>query len=149
MNQDPASLSNLHDIVLPPEISWWPLSPGWWVIVAVVFLLLFLLARRAWKRWMANAYRRAALQELAAARDAATVAELLRRTALAVAPRSEIASLTGEAWLDWLDSRASSSIPDEVRNRLGRGLYAPEGSAILDEATRAYAAHWIRTHTVA
>ena len=31
------------------------------------------------------------------------VSEILRRTMLAYAPRSEIAGLTGDAWLEWLD----------------------------------------------
>ena len=34
---------------------------------------------------------------------AAAVSELLRRTMLAYAPRSEVAGLTGDAWLAWLD----------------------------------------------
>ena len=31
------------------------------------------------------------------------MSELLRRTMLAYAPRSEVAGLTGDAWLAWLD----------------------------------------------
>jgi hypothetical protein len=32
------------------------------------------------------------------------LSELLRRTMLAYAPRNEVAGLTGESWLHWLDS---------------------------------------------
>ena len=31
------------------------------------------------------------------------ISELVRRTMLAYAPRAEVAGLTGEAWLEWLD----------------------------------------------
>lgn len=31
------------------------------------------------------------------------LSELLRRTMLAYAPRQEVAGLTGDAWLEWLD----------------------------------------------
>jgi hypothetical protein len=33
----------------------------------------------------------------------AEVSELVRRTMLAYAPRADVAGLTGEAWLEWLD----------------------------------------------
>ncbi len=149
MNQDPASLSNLHDIVLPPEVSWWPLSPGWWVLMVIAVIALLVLVWRAWSRWKANAYRREALRELDRLEDSASVAILLRRTALAVTPRPEVAVLSGEAWLDWLASRTGVNMPDSVREHLGYGLYSPQESARVDEDTREYAAQWIRTHRIA
>ncbi len=35
MTSDPADLSNLRDIVLPPSISFWPPAPGWWTSLGV------------------------------------------------------------------------------------------------------------------
>ena len=29
---DPADLSNLKDIVVPPEVPLWPPAPGWWIL---------------------------------------------------------------------------------------------------------------------
>jgi hypothetical protein len=70
---------------------------------------------RAWLRRRAHsAARRKALRQLEESRSAyahhgnpialgAEVSELLRRTMLAYAPRSEVAGLTGDAWLAWLD----------------------------------------------
>ena len=46
----------------------------------------------------------------------AEVSELLRRTMLAYAPRAEVAGLTGDAWLEWLDRDL-----DEPRFREGAG----------------------------
>ena len=61
-----------------------------------------------------DAARRHALQQLQdltadyeqhrdAVRFSAAISELLRRTMLAYAPRQEVAGLTGDAWLAWLD----------------------------------------------
>jgi hypothetical protein len=46
----------------------------------------------------------------------AEVSELLRRTMLAYAPRAEVAGLTGDAWLEWLDRDL-----DQPRFREGAG----------------------------
>ena len=31
---DPADLSNLRDLVLPPQVPLWPPAPGWWIVAA-------------------------------------------------------------------------------------------------------------------
>ncbi len=104
----------IRDLHLPEAIGWWPLAPGWWVLAALALVglawgLRHLAAIRARGR-----ARRHALRELDrlldayeaegdAARFAAGVSALLRRTMLAYAPRREVAGLTGEDWLAWLD----------------------------------------------
>ena len=110
---DPTQIP-LRDLHLPADIGWWPLAPGWWLLIALALVGLFLLMRRAWRRYRRSAHRRIALRALKRLRaqyeegaDAVTLAvelsELLRRAMLAYAPRNEVAGLTGEAWLRWLD----------------------------------------------
>ena len=104
----------LRDLHLPEPVGWWPPAPGWWVLLAVVLLGVLFVLHRVWVRWRADAARRTALKELArlesawrAAPDpvllATRLSELLRRAMLAYAPRKEVAGLTGQAWLAWLD----------------------------------------------
>ena len=33
-------LDGLHDVIVPNQVSWWPLAPAWWVIIAIVILAL-------------------------------------------------------------------------------------------------------------
>ena len=33
---DPGSLQNLNDIVVPGPVAWWPLAPGWYLLLAVL-----------------------------------------------------------------------------------------------------------------
>jgi hypothetical protein len=146
MNEAATSLDRLHKIVLPPEVSWWPLAPGWYVVGGIFVILILFLAHRAWKHWRADAYRRAALRELASVNDAATIAELLRRTALAAAPRSLIAAKTGAAWLDWLDSQCRETMPHTVREQLTVGVYRRQAEDCNVAALREYATRWIRHH---
>ena len=111
MNENALPLRDLH---LPDAIGWWPLAPGWWVMLAIVAAVLGYVAWRLYKRWLFNAPRRYALRELARFeaeylehRNPVTLgkqlSELLRRGMLAYAPREQVAGLTGDAWLAWLD----------------------------------------------
>ncbi len=110
---NPAELP-LRDLHLPAAVGWWPLAPGWWVLIGLLAIALLYLGFRAWRRWRYNAPRRYALAQFKAFCNDYTqhgnavqfsrkVSELLRRTMLAYAPRAELAGLTGEAWLAWLD----------------------------------------------
>lgn len=111
MNPEALPLRDLH---LPEAIGWWPLAPGWWLLLALLLLGLALAARASYRRHRRNAARRGALAELKrlesawdADRNTAALAagtsDLLRRAMLAYAPRHEVAGLTGRAWLEWLD----------------------------------------------
>jgi hypothetical protein len=146
MNDSATSLERLHDLVLPPEVSCWPPAPGWYAVFALVLVAVALLGRRAWKRWRANAYRRAALRELDSMEDAAAIAELLRRTALAIAPRPLIAEKTGTAWLDWLAAQCPETMPDTVRAQLTAGVYGRRAVPEELDTLRDYAARWITRH---
>jgi len=104
----------LRELQLPELTGWWPLAPGWWVLIAIAVLGLLWLLYRAVRRFKANAPRRLALRQLdliqrnfERGENAVVVGQslssLLRRAMLAYAPRSEVAGLSGEAWLRWLD----------------------------------------------
>ena len=80
----------------------------------MVRAVLGYLAWRLFRRWQFHAPRRYALRELARFEAeyrehrnpvmlGKQLSELLRRGMLAYAPREEVAGLTGDEWLAWLD----------------------------------------------
>ena len=101
MNSDSASLQNLNDIVMPAEVAWWPLAPGWYVLVSVVLILLAYLVYRKLQQVKKNRYRVLALRELSELRQGAGTADwlqlpsLLKRAALSAWPRNDVAVKTG------------------------------------------------------
>jgi hypothetical protein len=108
----------LRDLHLPDPVGWWPLAPGWWVVLALLATGLAWLAWRWYRAWQFEAPRRHALRELArieaeylehrnAVELGKALSELLRRGMLAYAPRADMAGLTGDAWLAWLDEGMS------------------------------------------
>jgi hypothetical protein len=143
---DSTNLDRLHDLALPPEVPWWPPAPGWYVLIALALAAAGWLAFRAWRHWRSNAYRRAALQELKSLDTPADIAELLRRTALAVSPRSSVAEKSGSAWLDWLAAQLHEPMPESVRAQLTTGVYAPTSTTPDLTHLRDYATRWITRH---
>ena len=110
---DPTQIP-LKDLHLPEAIGWWPLAPGWWLVIALLAIGLGLLLRAGLRRRSRGAARRHALGQLQHCRSAYAdhgnpmqlgieVSEILRRTMLAYAPRADVAGLTGDEWLEWLD----------------------------------------------
>jgi hypothetical protein len=146
MNDPATSLDLLHDIVLPPAVPWWPPAPGWYVVFSLIMVAVALLGWRAFENWQANSYRRAALRELPALTDAPAVAELLRRTALAIAPRPVVAAKTGAAWTDWLAAQSNEVMTAQVREQIAVGIYADPAADRDFDALRDYAARWIAGH---
>jgi len=140
---DPADLSNLRDIVLPPEVALWPPAPGWWIVAAGGAAALAILVGAAVARYRHNAYRRAALRELDKA-EARDISAILKRAALAAWPRAEVASLTGAAWLAFLDRTGRT---DAFSRGPGRDLEALAFGAAGDRnAVLAAARAWLRGH---
>lgn len=111
------ALAQLKDIHLPSPIGWWPLAPGWWVLILLVCMGVAGLVWLAFRQYLGGRAKRQALRLLAdywreyeKNKDnqlaAARVAELLRRVALVYYPRRQVARLTGESWLLFLNQSA-------------------------------------------
>ncbi len=154
-------LDRLHEIVPPEAVAWTPQTVGWYLLAAVLAVLLVWVGVRLRRHWVADRFRRQALAELAKieeglgspeSREASlrSLPALLKRAALASTPRQEVASLAGGDWLAWLDSGLGS---DDFSAGEGRVLaeiaYLPSGSLdqLPEERARhlvALARRWIR-----
>lgn len=111
---DPTQIP-IRDLHLPEAIGWWPLAPGWWIVIGLLVFALLVAMRKVLIAHRRSAARRFALRQLQeytraytqhgnAIELGAQLSELVRRTMLAYAPRKEVAGLTGDEWLAWLDA---------------------------------------------
>lgn len=158
------ALEGLADIVVPAPVPWTPQTWGWAVLAVIAaglagWSLSFLRRRRLANRYRAEAL--AALDDLSAAvtdidRRApalVTVSELLKRTALTAFPRDEVARLSGEEWVAFLNRHAPSGLAPsavallndlEYRGPQALRAMAPSDAAAVIDAARA----WIKGHRV-
>lgn len=159
----PPGLDRLHDIVLPQDVAWWPVSSGAWLVLAFVLVWIAAAGLLWWRRYRRNAYRRAALRCLeqlraelrAGATSSAAVgelAELLKRTALAAFPRHDVAMLSGDRWLQFL--ARTSGLPDftaAAGRTLVEATFNPSSTRVgPGECERLFglARKWITAHRV-
>ncbi|KOR30183.1 hypothetical protein TI04_06855 [Achromatium sp. WMS2] len=112
-------LNELRDYHLPPPVSWWPLAPGWWIII-ILSLLMITLGFTRWlhyRRYTAAARR--AQSGLIALRKILhqqgdvrlvlrSTSQLLRRFALTRFDKSQVAGLVSTEWLKFLDDHGGN-----------------------------------------
>jgi hypothetical protein len=159
MNAATSSTLELRDIHLPGAAPFWPPAPGWWVVAALVVLLVGWVSVVAWRRRDRERARRRLLDALAAlqadfARERssehlARVARLMRRIALSRFSRERVAALSGAAWLRFLDESGGAG---QFSNGPGRVLasapYQRSVPADLDiEAFVETVRAWVDTNT--
>ena len=134
-------LEDLRDIHIPEPVSWWPPAPGWWLIFAVLISIPVIIRwwrqRQARKMAAADTIAFVTLESLRAEFSADQdikklllgLSALLRRVAMTISSRQEVASLTGEAWLAWLDQQTDEILFSEGPGQLIADIqYRPQTS---------------------
>ena len=140
MDENQYSLSNLRDIVMPDAPPFWPPAPGLWVALAMVAAILLLVAWRLYTVRNRNAYRKVGLTLLGSAETAYDVSVVLKRVALAVFPRDQVASLYGDDWAAFLHKTCPRSY--------FKALVSSNSNAEPGEDLVELASTWIRHHRV-
>ncbi|MBD1390251.1 DUF4381 domain-containing protein [Neiella sp. HB171785] len=109
----PAMQLPLKDIVLAAPVSWWPLAPGWWLLIALLLLLLAWFGRQLWLRQRAKRFAKLALERVKqwqqSAQDISVsqVNELLKVVACHYGESEQLAKLSGSRWYQWLQASST------------------------------------------
>ncbi|GMR22608.1 MAG: DUF4381 domain-containing protein [Acidobacteriota bacterium] len=144
-------MEGLHDIVFPEVVSYIPQTAAWYVLFSFVLALLAWGAVVWVRHERRNRYRELALVQLAdiEARGAFTeLPTLVKQTALSFTPRDEVASLSGDDWLRFLDETYRGDAFARGPGRQLPGLaYARPDTVDVGELL-ALVGRWIRKHHV-
>lgn len=161
MQQVPENFGNytikgIEELHFPEPVSWWPQTAGWYLVGGFLLLAALWFAYKRLRAWRRDRYRRGALQALKAleatlgddaAAALAPLPALIKRAALEAYPRTDVASLSGEAWIEFLNRDLTGARFD---GRFSLVAYGPrdrwpvgdDDTAALFAATR----HWLRNH---
>jgi hypothetical protein len=130
-------LAQLRDIHAAPDVSWWPLAPGWWLVGVAFFALVLWFARHARRAWERNRRRRQLLQcvtLLAERHDpdsepqalAAGINRILKWVAIEAFPEVNCARLQGSSWTEFLSSNMDDGSDTAVLSALAAAPYQPQ-----------------------
>ncbi len=114
-------LTGLKDIHLPDAISPWPPAPGWWLLAILILIFTIWLGRKILRHHQHKLLMRLSLKQLDQfdhdfvnhqnqQKLIQQYSTLLRRVALAKFKRQDVASLTGDAWLEFLQSVTAEDV---------------------------------------
>lgn len=131
-SMDPQNL-DLRDIHLPDPVSWWPIAPGWWIVLASLILIIaiIIVSRKIYISRQLRRDIRAELEDIKKqylqtqnkAQLAKALSILLRRASISYYPKTDIAGLIGKNWLAYLDStHTGSSANKNFQSDIGQVL---------------------------
>ncbi len=150
-----ASLDNLHDIIVPEAVGFFPPAPGWVIVLLLLLALLLHFAIKAYKRYKKSLYGREALKESGTYRqqskeNAVALLSLAKRVAIAAYGREEVAKLYDDTWWDFMEKHSKVKVGREVREDIAKLLY--DGSytmnSVLQDNIIQFVTLWIKTHKV-
>lgn len=124
-----STLDQLAPLITPSPVTWWPPAPGWWFLAALLLAVLLLIRLRPWRRLTPvetpeaesalDPQRQAALLELAqldkpyggqpASHWLQQINALLKRLCRIRYPDDHPHTLSGRAWLAFLDNRCPAA----------------------------------------
>lgn len=140
----------LDDIILPSAVSWWPLSYGWWLLLALILAASVLLGIGLFRRWrrhrLLEQQRLQLLQQcagLSGAACATAVSAWLKMQLKTQHP--EACALHGVAWLDYLNRHSQQPyFIGELAAALSTGLYQSQTPPFDEQALQQAALCWQR-----
>lgn len=143
------NLPQLRDIHLPPDVSWWPIAYGWWLIVALIvlgvclFYLIKYLRKKSKKLYAMHLLKN--IQNDSAVLAISSMSEILRRICIYKYPQA--VSLTGEEWAGFLLSKTKAVVSDKAKEILLNSPYMPKDAKGISsqdvEEVRHFCASWI------
>ena len=143
-------LQDLRDVIPPPEPGFWPPAIGWWLVTILILILIAAIIYSI-KLAIVRYSRHSIVQqidEIAGLQPPQAIAELsilMRRVAITRFPRSAVAGLTGQAWLEFLDQSGNT---DQFTQGVGRMLtiapYSANKQFDLD-SLREICREWVKT----
>ncbi len=112
--------------VIPPDpVSFWPPQPGWYVVMAIILVLLVWIVIKQVQKYKRNAYRRMGLAQLEQLKQQPCSTDnlqqfnnLLKAASIQAYSREKVASLSGNVWYEFLSNSCKKNPFDPEQSKL-------------------------------
>ena len=151
------AIEDLGPLLEPDPIGYSFNTPGWYLIGSLLLMGILYASYRWIKKYRSNAYRRDAIKavnELNNSQDSDDVGSqlsalmiILKNAALKAYGRNAVASLHGNSWLIFLESKSKNTHFSQYELMISRSIYenhAPDKSELNE--LRNLSIKWIKTH---
>ena len=142
-------LAQLHDIQLPDDVSAWPPGPGWWLLMALAVIATAVIGTWLWRQLRPYLWQHRWLRRLPVPDHHndyfVALNQWLKQVAMDARPDTDLAPLSGEAWIEYLHHRAPG-IPRQELEKLTRSALTRE-PALPPESADRLARQWLRSQT--
>ena len=150
-----ASLNNLHDIMLPEAVGFFPLAPGWYILLFLFLTLLFHFALNRYRMYKKEQYRRDAFKALSGLQqknrvNTLALLSLAKKVGLSAYGRENIAILDADDWWNFIEKHSQAKVGSALRKEIQTLLY--QDTATFSESTfdavLGFVTEWIATYKV-
>lgn len=144
-------ISQLAGLILPEQVSWWPLAIGWWWLLSAIVICAGFVAMRRWHRWQQSSYRREAVAQVEqlSQQQAAQLPAILGRV-YHVSLHHVCAAKWPKSVLEYLQQQ--DALPPEQTSLLQRiAFQAPERWSMTAESfeqLKLATVAWIKEHRI-
>lgn len=155
--ETPPSMPDPGPLIEPGPVKFTFEAPGWYILAAIILVVCVVSCIRWLINYRKNAYRREALgkihdlaQRSHTASEVDVILELLtllKRAALIAFGRQAVASLSGNEWFAYLESKGKNTRFTQFEPTISAHIYSgiPVDPATVQEFTQ-LTKKWIKTH---
>jgi len=126
----------LRDIHLPADPSIWPLAVGWWLLILISLLAIYVVYKLIQKHNKKRQLIKLMQQQLLDIQDkfkqhqskhklAIDISELLKRFVRHILDDNDATALTGDKWIAYLNTQANGDIFNAFKIPLTQAQYIP------------------------
>jgi len=127
-----ASLEQLHDIVLPTEPGIWPLALGWWLLIIILAVSIFLVTNKIVTHYKFWSIKRRALAMIPSCNDCNDLNQLLKQVVIHYCHDDKVSVLTGSDWVDFISLNLEASSKDSLTTIID-ALYTAHHAKYFDQ----------------
>jgi len=146
-------LSGLKDVILGEKPSIFPLTIGWWIVLSIVFIGLFITFLYVKKRFFPSPYeyaldelKRIKKQTIMPVEVGKELSKLLKRVAIFKFGREEVSLLTDDEWAKFLRTNGKNFLTPDEADFIAQSTWMPpqKDIAISLENLYTHTKDWIK-----